>query len=641
MFRVGCSETRAVACCASWRVRRPRIASLPSVIDDLVVEAASEVPELFQFQSSAGEARRTRSTSPLRVLRDGDLACQQQSAEGKTQPERQTGIGGARTGISSETARPRRRLARRAHERFVQHPRGSECASRRLGFVQPPFRQLRGDENTNAARRVLGPLDDVDIDHQYRRAAAPASGHQAAARGAPGVALSRTIARCPSRERGELLDETVVPRFVVRGASDPYPFVRFRTRHVPPDESVAPGARVRGGLGGAHAPHRKQVRARPRNVVLPTRERGSRDASTLRLSPKESWHPSAPPNLRTRSDTRAPRRPFAGANLLRARTRPLQTCLGLVPGNVRRRAHARRAQRGFSASPASGDFGSWESLPRRLERTAGPLNGGAGGGRSDLSGQERPDGRRRRAARSAAESNGGVPMMEKRKSSTRRGPSADAGARRRDGNALRRADAGETRRRLFRVRAPNAIGGSARNDDRNQRTVRWRRVRSTRSLGNHHAQLLRVAPSAARAASRRAGRPRIANSGLPDATVRYFREVKRVERLYPWQRACLGLDGVFDHVQLGVLRADERWEIARLGHLADPAPALRPGLDRDHGPAASSACAANARMSWNACSARNPELRCAASSAAAAGGSHPPTAAAGCWCARPRSSTTS
>ena len=42
-----------------------------------------------------------------------DLACQQRAA-GKARRERQTGIGGARTGISSETARPRRGRAARA-----------------------------------------------------------------------------------------------------------------------------------------------------------------------------------------------------------------------------------------------------------------------------------------------------------------------------------------------------------------------------------------------------------------------------------------------------------------------------------------------------------------------------------------------
>ena len=135
-----------------------------------------------------------------------------------------------------------------------------------------------------------------------------------------GVALSRTIARCPSRESAEsfwtkrcLASSFGVPGLPVRSVS--------RTRHVPPDESVAPGARVRGGLGGAHAPHRKQVRARPRNVVLPTLvSEASRDASTLRLSPKESWHPSAPPNLRTRSDTCASSSSSSGANPPRART---------------------------------------------------------------------------------------------------------------------------------------------------------------------------------------------------------------------------------------------------------------------------------------------------------------------------------
>ena len=149
------------------------------------------------------------------------------------------------------------------------------------------------------------------------------------------------------------------------------------------------------------------------------------------------------------------------------------------------------------------------------------------------------------AARSAAESNGGVPMMEKRKSSLAPRTISFAGER------------GETERGSARAAAvkpapsasahSNAIGGSARNDDRNQRTSALSAQGSVdRSLGNHHARLPRVAPSAA---PPRVAAPddSIASVGLPDATVRYFREVKRVERLYPWQRACLGLDGVFDH----------------------------------------------------------------------------------------------
>ena len=260
-------------------------------------------------------------------------------------------------------ARPHDRVvvARRAHERFVQHPRGSECASLRFGFVQPPFRQLRGDENTNAAREFSETTTSMnDLVSACRTRLGPEG--SGAGGEVTGVALSRTIARCPSRESAEsfwtkrrcLASSFGVPAFLpVRSVS--------RTRHVPPDESVAPGARVRGGLGGAHAPHRKQVRARPRNVVLPTLvSEASRDASTLRLSPKESWHPSAPPNLRTRSDTRAPlflrrRKSSAGED-----RDPLQTCLGLVPGNSVAERTPAAPSAGFSASPASGDFGSWE-----------------------------------------------------------------------------------------------------------------------------------------------------------------------------------------------------------------------------------------------------------------------------------------
>ena len=35
--------------------------------------------------------------------------------------------------------------------------------------------------------------------------------------------------------------------------------------------------------------------------------------------------------------------------------------------------------------------------------------------------------------------------------------------------------------------------------------------------------------------------------GLPGSVAGYFRETKRIERLYPWQAECLSLDGVFDH----------------------------------------------------------------------------------------------
>ena len=149
------------------------------------------------------------------------------------------------------------------------------------------------------------------------------------------------------------------------------------------------------------------------------------------------------------------------------------------------------------------------------------------------------------AARSAAESNGGVPMMEKRKSSLApRTISFAGGAARRP---RRPRGAAAVKPAPSASAHSNAIGGSARNDDRNQRTSALSAQGSVdRSLGNHHARLPRVAPSAA---PPRVAAPddSIASVGLPDATVRYFREVKRVERLYPWQRACLGLDGVFDH----------------------------------------------------------------------------------------------
>ena len=35
--------------------------------------------------------------------------------------------------------------------------------------------------------------------------------------------------------------------------------------------------------------------------------------------------------------------------------------------------------------------------------------------------------------------------------------------------------------------------------------------------------------------------------GLPPDVARYYRDAKRIERLYPWQAECLSLEGVFDH----------------------------------------------------------------------------------------------
>ena len=184
----------------------------------------------------------------------------------------------------------------------------------------------------------------------------------------------------------------------------------------------------------------------------------------------------------------------------------MQTCLGLVPGNSVAERTPAAPSVGFSASPSSGDFGSWEKACLDAERTflrsrALEAREAAEVTSPDKSGKSAADGS---AARSAAESNDGVPLKEKRKSSLAPRTISFAG------------DRGQTERGSVRAAAAgpapsasahsNAIGGSARNDDRNQRTSALSAQGSVdRSLGNHHARLPRVAPSAAppRVAARR------------------------------------------------------------------------------------------------------------------------------------------
>ena len=213
-----------------------------------------------------------------------------------------------------------------------------------------------------------------------------------------GVASFRRIARRPPREstesfwtKGCLASVFGVPAF--------FPFARFSERgHVPPDEAAAAGARVCGGLGGAHAPHRKQVRARPRIVVLaPLVSEASREASARRVSRKESWHPAhhriCAPDL-TRALPLLP----SQAQIIRGRgPRPLADVFGPRSRELRRGAHARRAQRRVFRVAVVGRFRQLgKSLPRRREDVSPVARaGGAGGGRSDLSRQERQERRGR------------------------------------------------------------------------------------------------------------------------------------------------------------------------------------------------------------------------------------------------------
>ena len=227
----------------------------------------------------------------------------------------------------------------------------------------------------------------------------------------------------------------------------------------------------------------------------------------------------------------------------------LQTCLGLVPGNSVAERTPAASSAGFSASPASGDFGSWEKACLDAERTflrsrALEAREAAEVTSPDKSGKSAACGS---AARSAAESNGGVLLTEKRKSSLAPQTISFAG----DGGPKDRGPA----RAAAGGPAPsasahsNAIGGSGRNDDRSQKNsaVSSGNGPVDLSRGNRRERFPRVVPSVAPPPVAAPDDDSIASVGLPEATVRYFREIKRVERLYPWQRACLGLEGVLDH----------------------------------------------------------------------------------------------
>ena len=226
----------------------------------------------------------------------------------------------------------------------------------------------------------------------------------------------------------------------------------------------------------------------------------------------------------------------------------MQTCLGLVPGNSVAERTPAAPSVGFSASPSSGDFGSWEKACLDAERTflrsrALEAREAAEVTSPDKSGKSAADGS---AARSAAESNDGVPLKEKRKSSLAPRTISFAG------------DRGQTERGSVRAAAAgpapsasahsNAIGGPGRIDRSQRNSAVSEKCHPSLSHGNHHrGSVVRPGTVAPPPPANRCDDDSIASVGLPDATVEYFRKIKRVERLYPWQRACLGLEGVFDH----------------------------------------------------------------------------------------------
>ena len=80
------------------------------------------------------------------------------------------------------------------------------------------------------------------------------------------------------------------------------------------------------------------------------------------------------------------------------------------------------------------------------------------------------------------------------------------------------------------------------------------------AAASHHAPTPRATPATPSGAinavahtpsSRAAEPPRpnlsLESLGLPPDVARYYRDAKRIERLYPWQAECLSLEGVFDH----------------------------------------------------------------------------------------------
>jgi hypothetical protein len=222
--------------------------------------------------------------------------------------------------------------------------------------------------------------------------------------------------------------------------------------------------------------------------------------------------------------------------------------LGLVPGNSVAERTPAAPSVGFSASPSSGDFGSWEKACLDAERTflrsrALEAREAAEVTSPDKSGKSAADGS---AARSAAESNDGALLKEKRKSSLAPRTISFAG------------DRGQTERGSVRTAAAgpapsasahsNAIGGPGRIDRSQRNSAVSEKCHPSLSHGNHHrGSVVRPGTVAPPPPANRCDDDSIASVGLPDATVEYFRKIKRVERLYPWQRACLGLEGVFDH----------------------------------------------------------------------------------------------
>ena len=169
------------------------------------------------------------------------------------------------------------------------------------------------------------------------------------------------------------------------------------------------------------------------------------------------------------------------------------------------------------------------------------------------------------AARSAAASNGGVPLPEKRQPSLAPRTVSFAGDggptdRRAASSAASASAAAAGRPAPSASTHADAIGGCGMNDDRGRRDSGRAAVSSDdgsvdRSLGRRRERFPSVVRSVAPPRVAAPDDDSIASVGLPEATVRYFREVKRVERLYPWQRACLGLDGVLDHSSNLVYRA--------------------------------------------------------------------------------------
>ena len=185
------------------------------------------------------------SPSPLRVLRDEIWR-----VNNNVRKERRDRSGRRLSAVRAPVnrARPRDRVvvARRAHEQFVQHSRGSECTSLPFGFVQPPFRQLRGDENTNAAREFSETTTSMnDLVSACRTRLGPEG--SGAGGEVTGVALSRTIARCPSREsagsfwtKGCLASSFGVPAFLpVRSVSERDMSLPTNPTHQAPASAVA------------------------------------------------------------------------------------------------------------------------------------------------------------------------------------------------------------------------------------------------------------------------------------------------------------------------------------------------------------------------------------------------------------------